>query len=88
MTIKTLIALRELAEAEFDRQENDKSKTHAALEAAKTTLEQAEVDGADEDVLRQYRREAQAHRDRYLHLIASQARMEDVLDDLDAHDWH
>ena len=88
MKITTLIALRELAEAEFDRQETAKSQTHAALEAAKATLEQAEVDGADEDVLRQYRREAQAHRDRYLHLIASQARMEDVLDDLDAHDWH
>ena len=88
MKITTLIALRELAEAEFDRQENDKSKTHAALEAAKATLEQAEVDGADEDVLRQYRREAQTYRDRYLHLIASQARIEAVLDDLDTHEWH
>ena len=88
MTIKTLIALRELAAHDLEAATATAEYTRANLSAAQVLLDEAEEDGADEGTLAKFREDVRRQRDAHLAAIDSQREAQAVLDDLDAHDWH
>lgn len=88
MQLKTLIALRELATQDLEAATATSEITREQLRQAQELLDQAEADGADEETLAKYREDVRRQRDAHLAAIDSQREAQDVLDDLDAHDWH
>lgn len=88
MEIKTLIALRKMAANDLDAASMQAATTLDQLRQAQELLDQAEADGADEGTLAKYREDVRRQRDAHLAAIDSQREAQDVLDDLDAHDWH
>lgn len=88
MQLKTLIALRELAEKGLAAVAATAEITREQLRQAQELLDQAEADGADEGILAKFREDVRRQRDAHLAAIDSQREAQAVLDDLDAHDWH
>ena len=88
MTLKTLIALRELAANDLEAATATAEYTRAQLNQKQELLDQAEADGADEGTLAKYREDVRGLRDAHLDAMDRQHEAQDVLDDLDAHDWH
>lgn len=88
MQLKTLIALRELAEKGLAAVAATAEIIREQLRQIQELLDQAEADGADEETLAKYREDVRRMRDAHLAAMDRQREAQDVLDDLDAHDWH
>lgn len=88
MEIKTLIALRKMAANDLDAASMQAATTLDQLRQAQELLSQAESDGADEGTLAKYLEDVRGLRDAHLDAMDRQHEAQDVLDDLDAHDWH